>query len=519
MRELVHTRRFTRSSKVALWAAVLALFLAAPVQADTASSLHAETDAAAELAADASLAETAGLTVASETMGPETKAEARWTYTQGPEASPVMPDTLEQWPTIRHPWRAAGEIVAVNAIVWAYDYYIRPDGNDGFRVGFRSWWENLSNGFEWDDNNFSTNQFAHPYHGSLYFNAARSNGFDYWESIPFTFGGSFLWEFFGETHHPSINDWIATSVGGTFLGEALFRFSQSVTDNTATGSERTWREIGGFALNPVRGFNRLMTGEASKVHANPEDRHPSSSGFSMDLGLRSVGEDQLFQTDTTRVYVDLEFEYGDDFAEENSKPFDSFNLDFQLNFGDKTGIGRVQGKGQLMRTDIKKDARSQQRIAGYHHYDYINNSAFEFAGQSFGVAHLSRLKSKSRYRVETALHANFLLLGATKSDYPNFSGRRYDYGPGSSFKLEGSFGREDWRFLRFRHEQYWIVSFNGNSATHWIAFTAVEMKFQIAGFYGLGVDYILYNRESTYDDFKDVSQRTPTLRLYMSWNG
>ena len=83
----------------------------------------------------------------------------------------------------KNPLRTSVEVVGVNTLIWFYDRYIREGGtNPGFRIGFNSWAENLSNGFEWDDNNFNTNQFAHPYHGSLYFNAARSNGYTFWES-------------------------------------------------------------------------------------------------------------------------------------------------------------------------------------------------------------------------------------------------------------------------------------------------------------------------------------------------
>src|SRR6185295_19597041 len=63
--------------------------------------------------------------------------------------------------------RAALEVTGVNVGIWLFCRYIREGGtNPGFRIGLQSWQENLLNGFEWDDNQFATNQFAHPYHGS-----------------------------------------------------------------------------------------------------------------------------------------------------------------------------------------------------------------------------------------------------------------------------------------------------------------------------------------------------------------
>ena len=62
-----------------------------------------------------------------------------------------------------------------------------------------------------DNDQFSTNLFAHPYHGNLYFNAARSNGLTFWESAPYAFAGSLMWEIAAEVEPPAINDLMATT--------------------------------------------------------------------------------------------------------------------------------------------------------------------------------------------------------------------------------------------------------------------------------------------------------------------
>ncbi len=432
--------------------------------------------------------------------------------------TPVFPDTLPRWETGKHFGRAALEILGVNAVVWSYDRYIRPGGGAGFRIGFDSWSENLRNGFEWDDNHFNTNQYSHPYHGSMYYNAARSNGYSYWESIPFAFAGSYMWEFFGETHHPAINDWIATSVGGTFLGESLWRLSSMVLDNTATGSERTWREIGAFALNPMRGFNRILSGEAFEVHANGEDRFPKGGNAEIYAGLRTISQNRIWDSDTTRVFVEARFDYGDIFDEDVTKPFDNFHLEAQLNFGDKTSLGWVRGRGMLVKKELGHGKNSRQIIAGYQHFDYINNNAYEFGGQSISAAYFSRFETDYGYQLETELHANAILLGAVQSDYENFSGREYDYGPGAGFKLNVSLGKENWEYLRLEHEQYWISSINGNRAEHLVSITQLHLELPLKHFYGIGADYLLYLSEAQYQSFEDTSARAPQLRLYLIWN-
>ena len=124
----------------------------------------------------------------------------------------------------------------------------------------------------------------------MYFNSARHNGYDFWQSAAWSWGGSFLWETFGENNRPAINDWASTAIGGIGLGETLHRFSLMVWDNSATGFGRTMRELGGFLVNPLGGFNRLVRGEWTKVGPNPTDRFPTSSRGDVRLGYRWIGE-------------------------------------------------------------------------------------------------------------------------------------------------------------------------------------------------------------------------------------
>ncbi len=413
-------------------------------------------------------------------------------------------------------WRAAGEVTGLNAVIWFFDRYIREGGtNPGFRIGFNSWAENLTNGFEWDDNSFSTNQFSHPYHGNLYFNAARSNGYTFWESAPFLFAGSLQWEYFGEVHHPSMNDWIATSVGGIALGEMLHRLALTVRDNTASGSSRRWSELGGFALDPVGGLNRLIDGDWSRVHANPVGRYPNSYRSTMNLGFRKTADDHLWaNNDTTGGYVEFEFDYGDPFAGDMESPFDHFNFGLQLNFKDAAMIGRAQLDGLLAGTYLAESPESSHIVAGFHHFDYVNNSKFKFAAQSVGAGLLSRYETTHGLEIRTELHTNVVLLGASLSDYETFSGRTYDYGPGFSAEFAAEFGANGWHFLRVSHEQIVIHTVNGTDSDHFLGISRAALNVPISANVGAGLEYVLYTAEKVYADYEDVSSRAPQLRFF-----
>ena len=425
----------------------------------------------------------------------------------------AMDDTFFVQP--KRPLRAVGEVFGLNLLIWSFDRFIREGGtNEVFRISLDSWSENLQAGFEWDDNSFTTNQFAHPYHGSLYFNAARSNGYSFWESMPFVFGGSYLWEFFNEVHHPSMNDWIATSVGGSAMGEMLHRLAISVRDNEASGANRTWREIAGFGIDPVGGLNRGIDGDWGRRHANPADRHPRNYAARLDAGMRTVSDDRLFDADTTRIFMEFEFKYGDPFFGDMGKPYDSFDMLLQLNFGDRSVIGRFESNGLLAGTILKETGEASHIVSAHLHHDYINTNQIEFGAQAFSAGLLSRFVTAHGLEMRTEVNAGPILLGSVTSHYPSVSGRSYDYGPGALATLSASFGRNGWHYLHASHQQFWVHAISGNAADHFVSMTRLKLATPVSNTIGLGFEYLLTLAEGTYRDYPDVSTRMPQMRLF-----
>jgi hypothetical protein len=188
-------------------------------------------------------------------------------------------DTLK---TKKRFWRASGELLLVEIIPWSYNYFVRDA--EFAKISWESIGHNLQfKNWEWDDNNFKTNQIAHPYHGNLYFNSFRTNGYSFWQSVPAAFAGSYLWEVVGETHPPAPNDLINTSVGGITLGEMTFRLSNMIVDNRQRGFNRQMREVFGFLVNPLNGFNRIIDGRWGRYNVNAPDRVPSQFVSEIDL--------------------------------------------------------------------------------------------------------------------------------------------------------------------------------------------------------------------------------------------
>ena len=139
------------------------------------------------------------------------------------------------------------------------------DGKKVYSTNFSTFWDHLVHGrWRYDKDAFHVNQFVHPYQGSIYHGFARSAGLNFWESLGYTFMGSFLWETAGETTHPSINDQVASGIAGSFFGEVLFRMASLLLESGG-GEPGFWRELGAAALSPPTGFNRLVFGDRFKA--------------------------------------------------------------------------------------------------------------------------------------------------------------------------------------------------------------------------------------------------------------
>jgi hypothetical protein len=424
----------------------------------------------------------------------------------------------------------ATEVVAVNLLVWSYNRYLAdaydayPNGDTIYwaRVSPESWKQNLQEGFDWDDNQFSNNQIAHPYHGNLYFNAARSNGFTYWESWPFALLGSWTWEYFGETYRPAYNDWINTSLGGIALGEMLHRASAMVLDNTATGGSRTWKEIGAALLNPVQGFTRLVTGDWSRVGPNPADRMPSRVRGRAYAGARYVGDRSLDQTEG-QAFLELGMIYGDPFDAAIRKPFEAFDLYLQLTSRNAKPISRLQTKGILAVGDLSRSDRSALVVGAFHHFDYMNTAAgedsigFEYGGQSFGAGLLYRTQLSERWSLGAAFYPNVVVLGATSTDMPGTLGRSYDYGPGFAYKAEAVLRYRDWTILQLNNGLTWTFTANGSEGDHLTRLFEANLVVPVFRDLGIGATAALYKRKSFYDGVvPDTEKENPQLRFFIA---
>ena len=443
----------------------------------------------------------------------------------------------DAWGVEKNGAMAVGELLMVNGFVWAMNEYL--GGVNWTQTNPRAWYEHFKNGWQYDDNLFTTNFIAHPFHGNLYFNTARANGFNFWASIPFSFAGSFFWECCGESHEPAINDWINTSVGGTTIGEALYRISSTVLDNTSTGGERTRRELAAGLLNPVRGVTRLIQGQTHGVRPNPTrpaDYIPDRLFNSLQLGARYVVDDGPFDdAKSTGGFFGVDFDYGDAAAVE--KPFDHFRMQLQLNGRDKKILGAWAVRGDLVTANLKEREGHTLQLGATLNYEYFNNNAFEFGGQSVSgfLRPTWALSPSTSLTVQAALDAQ--LFGSVNSEFAFLAPvppgqtriREYDMGVGGGTHLAVQLSRRGRLAALVGYRVIYLEVLNGSEGTvvgfgdidgsHVLQDFIATLRLPVRRSFGLGADFAYHQRNSRWNNANvtDISQFVRVLKFYATW--
>lgn len=417
-------------------------------------------------------------------------------------------------------WAAFGELMLVQVLPHYYNASVRDAV--WAPVSVQSIKNNLTYPWQWDDNQFVNNQFSHPYHGSLYYNSARTNGYDFWESFAWPFVGSAMWEIAGESWAPAPNDLLNTSFGGVVLGETLFRLSSLALDNTATGSERTFREIGGFLLNPLRGFNRLIRGETHGVSANPEDWRPSKVFGVLDLGYRYAAEEAVIDSVTSDLNqwdIGFKLAYGDPTKDLAGKPFSYFGLAAEIAGPPPDSarlLNRLSARGSIAAWPLGSSGHHQ--FALMMEYDYFSNPAVEYGGQSVLAGLVSNWGEEGAdLQIRTNVMFNGVIIGATQSDYYTaLEGRDYDYGPGLGALITGNLLYKNRLQAELSILSIWIHTVNGANSDHYQDASQFAVRYWFNRRLGLGTSYTRYSRRSDYTGQDDVAEEANFFRAFVS---
>ncbi|WP_321518962.1 DUF3943 domain-containing protein [uncultured Bacteroides sp.] len=445
---------------------------------------------------------------------------------------------------IKRPWRSAFQTAGLNVGVWAFDRFAM--NQDYAKISLHSIGNNISNGFVWDNDKFSTNLFAHPYHGNLYFNTARSNGLTFWGAVPYSFAGSLMWEMCAEVEPPAINDFLATSIGGVALGEVTHRLSSLVLDDSKRGSSRFFREFLGTLICPSRGINRLITGDAWKVRHQYYKYHDYDKlpvKFSAAIGDRYLADDNNLFKGSNSPYVEFNVIYGDPLKETTNQPFDyfSFNSTFNL-IGNQPLIGSVNLTAKLLGKHLEPVPGHKLLVGLFQHFDYYDSESvikgskkipFKISeAAAFGLGMIYQFPSKNkRVTIRQSSYLNLVLLGGSLTDYYNVIDRNYNMGSGYSIKSNtfvdfakyGNFELNLQHYRIFTWKGYEEKDFENTNPLYLnaqgdkgnVQLTVINprMEINLDPTFKVGVGLYYYLRNTHYIYHLDISSQTFETRL------
>jgi hypothetical protein len=470
-----------------------------------------------------------------------------WAYpafAQNPPREPTAPSTAA--PSTASPsttadegagdtrsfWVPAIEIPAFQFLLNRYDHYALDA--DTYPAPWTNLRTNLHRSWVIDNDKFSTNQFLHPYQGSIYQGLARSAGLDFWQASAYTFAGSVLWEESGENTAPSINDQIATGIGGNFLGEPLFRLANLLLES-ADGDGPGWlRELGATILSPPTGFNRLVYGQRFGIFRGYDPALAVRLDVSGNLSMQYQSNVQVSadpsaptapprKTNRGSGTISAAVSYGlpGKPGYEYERPFDYF--EFELTLDSASVVESVFSRGLLAGQAYEAGANYRGVWGLYGLYDYSAPNIFRVSNTAaaFGTTGQWWLSPRIALQGTALIGVGYAGGGVIRSagvtaPGPQGEGQRnYHYGvaPESILALKLIFG--DRAVLDTTARGYYIsrIAASESTGSETIDRFDARLTVRVHGMQGLTIRFTETNRDGQYSNLPDSHQRVRAISL------
>lgn len=424
-------------------------------------------------------------------------------------------------------WVTAVDIVAFDVLLNRVDRYLID--KDDYNVTLDTFRRNLGGKWVVDNDPFAINQFGHPYQGSMYHGFARSAGLSYWESSLATLLGSLFWEVSGETTPPSINDQFTTGIGGSFLGEPLFRLSSLLLES-GTGRPGLLRELAAALISPSTGFNRLAYGSRFDGVFRS---HAPAVYTRVQLGM-NVSADVSSNVDANRVVgapaIPQDYKDGEGTANftiayglpgkpgyRYDRPFDYFHLEFTAS---TTNIFENLITRGLLLGEPYSSGDNVRGIWGlYGSYDYISPQIFRVSTTSGGIGTTNQWWLSDKVALQSTALASVgygsagAIRGAGERDYHN--------GIAPQGLLTSRLILGDRVAFEATLRDYYVsgLASKETSGSENIARAEVAMTTRIWNLHGLTVKYTYSRRDARYDDTGNTRQSVGVVSLAYTYLG
>lgn len=418
-------------------------------------------------------------------------------------------------------WRAGTQWFLAQALPASFNRFITKDPYS--YISFQNFLDHQRfSAWDWDDNQFTTNQIDHPFHGQIYFNAFRSNGYNFYQSSLATVAGSYIWETAGETQHPSINDLVNTTFGGILMGEMMHRVSRNILARNRTDHNRIGNEIVGTLVNPINGLNRLLDGKWGKPIDDYYGADSSVIKAELDLGVRrfDAKEGDFLNEGKNAFYGRLRFIYSN--GDHNYKrPFDQFSVNLELGNGDSSFINGVHVHALLYGAKFFKSKKGDHYGTLNAHYDFYNNDAFFYGGQSLNYNWLSEFRYKKGNRLNLSVGAGAVILAAVPDPYLLYgASRNYNYGPGASYRFRGDLMLLDRFILSADYNGGVFFTISGTDSYYVLHGLNVEASLRLYKRWSINLSSGYFNLQGHFyeQQYPDFNREYPYGRLSVGYN-
>ncbi|TMI02489.1 MAG: DUF3943 domain-containing protein, partial [Betaproteobacteria bacterium] len=387
-----------------------------------------------------------------------------------------------------------------------------------YRSNLSSIRHNLHHNWVVDNDPFSTNQFGHPYQGSIYHGFARSAGLNFWESLGYTFAGSAFWEIAGETTPPSRNDQIASGIAGSFFGEALFRMANLLLER-GDAVPSLWREVGAAVISPPMGFNRLAFGDRFKTIFPSHDPVYYSR---LSLGVSATTQNEPGTSTKVRrdeAQVDFSMDYGlpgkPDYT--YKRPFDYFTV--QVTSSSANGFENILTRGLLYGKDYGFGANYRGIWGLYGSYDYIAPQVFRVSSTALSLGTTGQwwLSNAIALQGSALLGTGYAgvgtIHGTSATDY------HYGVAPQALAALRLIFGET--ASLDLLGREYFVSRIASASTGGHDNILRADTAFTVRIYrqHAIALKYVWSRRNATFPDLGNASQTRGTIGIFYTYLG
>lgn len=348
-----------------------------------------------------------------------------------------------------------------------------------------------------DADSFQINQLFHPYQGAMYFDFARSAGLSYWQSTLYSIGGSELWETAGEVDPPSFNDHVNSGIGGSFLGEPLFRMASLVLEGGGK-NPGVLRELGATCISPPTGINRFLFGERfDKVFPSHNPPTFTRLRFGVSTTAREADNGPLATYDRRQETIDFLMVYGlpGKAGYTYDRPFDYFDFELAAGTG-KGSFENIMTRGLLYGTDYEwgDDYRGLWGLFGS--YDYISPQIFRISSTAVSLGTVAQWWMMQDVALQyTALGGVGYAAAGTISGPGE---RNYRYGTTPQALLAFRLIMGDLAMVDLNFREYYISDLYGTSTVghEVIERVNVGLTVRVYGQHALGFQFTSATRDS-----------------------